>query len=339
MTTNSTNIKLTAILILLASICNAQNYLQYYISSAINSSPVINENKNLSEAAKIEVDRLKAQFTKPEVYLAGAYLFAPYFNNNGQIVSTNPDANAIGYDIGITNGGLYSGTVNVVMPVFNGRRCKANADQVLIQALNSMNNIKLTTHELEKLVTVQYILCYQDYQQIQYTEEILKLLNEQKKLVAELVKSGLIKQSDYTLMNIELQTQQVVHNQLEANYKKDILQLNVLCGIRDTSSVQIVPPDLTLNERSKQSMFLEKYRLDSLNIAVQQKISELKYKPQIDLFADAGLNAIEVANIQRKFGFSAGVNFSFNLFDGGQKSFNRQKTKLILQSVKAYKLN
>ena len=51
-----------------------------------------------------------------------------------------------------------------------------------------------------------------------------------------------------------------------------------------------------------------------------------KYSPQIKLFFNTGLNAVEIDNIQRRFGLSAGVSLSMPILDGGQKDITRQQS-------------
>jgi outer membrane protein TolC len=41
--------------------------------------------------------------------------------------------------------------------------------------------------------------------------------------------------------------------------------------------------------------------------------------------------------IPNRFGLSAGLSFSWNIFDGHQRSINEQKTSVLLQSVSSYK--
>jgi outer membrane protein TolC len=79
--------------------------------------------------------------------------------------------------------------------------------------------------------------------------------------------------------------------------------------------------------------------LDSLAIENQQQIFETKYQPQISLFFNTGLNAVELNNIKRKFGLSAGVNFSLPIFDGSQRSITQQQTKVSIESINNYKYN
>jgi hypothetical protein len=40
------------------------------------------------------------------------------------------------------------------------------------------------------------------------------------------------------------------------------------------------------------------------------------------------LNAVEIDNIQRRFGLSAGINLSLPIFDGGQKDITRQQSTI-----------
>jgi outer membrane protein TolC len=80
------------------------------------------------------------------------------------------------------------------------------------------------------------------------------------------------------------------------------------------------------------SNFLTSFRLDSLNIAADQAISELKYKPQLDLYADAGMNAVYVPSFNR-LGFSTGLTFNWNIFDGRQRDIQRAKSAINLETI------
>jgi outer membrane protein TolC len=74
-----------------------------------------------------------------------------------------------------------------------------------------------------------------------------------------------------------------------------------------------------------------------LNSVNQQQIFETKYQPQVGIFFNAGLNAIELDNIQRKLGLSAGINFSLPILDGGQKDITRQQTAIAEKTLGDYK--
>ena len=92
-----------------------------------------------------------------------------------------------------------------------------------------------------------------------------------------------------------------------------------------------------MNDAKTDFSFLEKFKLDSLATANQQELFETKYQPQVKLFFNTGLNAVELDGIQRKFGLSAGIDFQLPIFDGGQKGITRQQNEISISSIKNYK--
>ena len=332
-----------AILFLAGNSCLAQNNLDYYITAAKQNSPLINDNINQSKANKFEVERLKAFYTKPQVGVTANYLFSPIIStdNNKTIFQPNADnaTNYYGYDLAYSNGGQYQAMLNVTQPLFNSQRYKTATEQLNVTSQINENNAKLSEHDIEKIVTDQYILCLQDNKQVAYAEQMVKLLTDQKEILKKLIESSIYKQSDLTLLNIEFNNFQSQLTTFKANYRRDILDLNILCGIYDTALVQLQSTNLTLNSTVSNSFFLEKYHLDSLNLIAQQKAFELKYKPQLNLFANTGLNAVYAPTIPHRLGISAGLSFTYNFFDGKQKTINRNKIQVLEQSVSFYKNN
>lgn len=321
----------------------AQNDFTYYITAAKQNSPLINDNKNQSQANQLEIERLKAFYTKPQIGITANYLFSPIISTDNNKTSFQPNTegatNYYGYDLAYSNGGQYSAMVNVTQPLFNGQRYKTASEQLNVTSQINENNAKLSEHDIEKIVGDQYILCLQDNKQIAYAEEIVKLLTDQKDVLKKLVENSIYKQSDLTLLNIELQNFLAQLTTFKANYQRDLMDLNIICGINDTTLVQLEKSDLKLNNDIDNSNFLEKYRLDSLNLIAQQKAFELKYKPQLNLFGNTGLNAVYAPTIPSRFGVAVGLSFTYNFFDGNQKAINRNKTLVLEKSVSFYKDN
>ena len=321
----------------------AQNNLEYYIAAAKQNSPLINDNLNQSKANSFEVERLKAFYTKPQVGITANYLFAPIISNDNSKPSLelNPNGaeNYYGYDMAASNGGTYQALLNISQPLFNSQRYKSASDVIKVSSMVSENNAKLSAHDLEKIVADQYILCIQDKMQLQYAEEMLTVLTDQKEIMKKLVENGIYKQSDLTLLNIEYQSFHSQQTTFKANYKRDLMDLNVLSGINDTSFVQLQTIELSLNTDAVNSAFLQKYQLDSLNLLAQQKFFELKYKPQVNLFANTGLNAVYAPTILNRFGLSAGISFSYIIGDGGQKNYNQEKINIQQKTIAFYREN
>ena len=316
--------------------------LEFYIKQAKLNSPLIQDNKNQSEAARLETERLKAFYTKSQISLTGSYLFAPIISrDNGQSkLDLNPSGsteNYSGYDLAASNGGVYQGLLNISQPMFNSVRYETASAQVLIGAQINQNNIRLSAHDLEKFITDQYILCLQDYKQTEYLSNLIKIITEQRNMVSKLVENGIAKQSDLSLLNIEQKTQQTALNTFRATYRRDLMDLRVLCGISDTTYQVLNDIDLSPRENVAISMWTERYKLDSLNLVAAQKVFELKYKPLVSLFANTGLNAVYAPTIPNRIGLSAGINFTMNLTDGKQRDITQQRTAVLMKTTQLYK--
>ncbi|MCB9233705.1 MAG: TolC family protein [Bacteroidia bacterium] len=332
---------ITLLLLTAAQTVFAQTPLEFYLRKATAQSPLLFENQNLNQANQLEAERLKAFYTQPQVALMGAYVLSPVIatENNQTRFLLNPDvpANYVGYDLAYSNGGQYQAMVNVNQPLFNGKRYQISAEQLNVSTQINDNNTRLNAHDLEKLVTDQYLLCLQDNQQILYARAMLVLLEEQRELLLKLVEGNIYKQSDLTLLKIETRNFEVQLNSSQSVYRRDLLDLNILCGINDTSLAILLDPELSLRTTSANSNFLEKYRLDSLDLVTRQKISELQYRPQVNLFANAGLNAVYAPTLPRRFGVTGGITFNYTLYDGNQRNLTRGKTQFLKNSVSNYK--
>ncbi len=82
-----------------------------------------------------------------------------------------------------------------------------------------------------------------------------------------------------------------------------------------------------------------KYRLDSLRIENEKAAIDLKYKLKMNWFADAGFLTSTPWNFYQHFGYSAGVNLSIPVYDGHQKTREKQKLSLEEDTRSGYKNN
>ena len=343
-----TGLKLLLVFLLISNFyldSRAQTMLDDYILKAKENSPLLFDNKQQSQINQLEADRLKALYTKPQITVTAGYMFAPIIRKENDRTYLDPNAytadNYSGYDLAASNGGMYQGLINYSQPLFNNYQYKAYANQAYVNKQINENNVNLTEHDVEKLVTDQYLLCLLDENQLQFADSMLSILEEQIGIVEKLVENSIMKQSDLTLLKIEYQNNLGLFTTYKATYKRDLMDLNVLCGINDTSAVMLQGIELYVKEEEdvRASAYLKKYKLDSLNIISTQKIFERKYKPQINLYSNAGLNAVYAPTIGNRFGMSAGLNLTWNIFDGNQKDITRKKTNLQLESVAFYRNN
>jgi outer membrane protein TolC len=315
----------------------AQNNLEFYLNRAYEYSPALNEIKNLESVNKLQNELNYSQNSAFQTYLSANYLFAPFFNDKKIIVSVNPDPNAIGYDVGITNGGLYSAQLNIEKNIFNGGLTNALENQIGIQQKQYKFNYELEKRNLQKQITDQYLTSYRSLMFYHLTKEILQNVEDQLNITGELVEKGYANSQSYLLLKIELQSQKMALKENFQQYKNDLLQLNSLCGIKDTQTVFIDSVSISRNDLKTNFRFLEKFNLDSSATANQQILFETKYQPQVKIFFNTGLNAMELNRIQRKFGLSAGIDLQLPIFDGGQKNITRQQNEILLSSINNYK--
>lgn len=331
--------RITLLIFLVSINLFAQRNLEFYLNAAYRNNPAINEQQNLIQINNLQRDLDYAQNSGFNMYLSANYLFVPYFNNSGGIITSNPDANAIGYDIGLTNGGLYSAQFNIEKNIFNGALNDVLSNQRNISENKIRNDVELLKRELRKQVTDQYLQTYLSYQLCKMTNELISYLNDQLKILGELVESGMAKQSEYLLLSVEIENQKITANDYLSQFKSNLYDLNSLSGIKDSSVVELDSISLELKNTRTNSVLFKKFELDSLTIENQQRLFETKYQPQVSLFFNTGLNAVELNNIQRKFGLSAGINFALPIFDGNQRSITRQQTKVSIETINNYKTN
>lgn len=314
----------------------AQNNLEYYLDAAKINSPILKENSNLLKISELNKSLNQSQNVQPQIALTSNYLFAPYFNNKGKIVSSNPEPNAIGYDAGITNGGLYSVLINFEKNLFNEKNTRALENQSNIQLAQYKYNYELEKRNLQKQVTDQYLSAYKSLLLYSLSKETSQNVELQLEHLGELVEKGYAQSQSYLLLKIELQTENIDLKDNLQQYKKDLLQLNSICGINEMQIVFIDSLRLTISGNNSDYRLLEKFKLDSMASTNQQELLETKYSPKVKFFMNTGINAVELDGIQRKFGMSAGIDFQLPIYDGGQKDITHQQNEIAINSIRDY---
>ena len=311
--------------------------LNYYLEKARINSPLIQKNKNNIKILELDLQQTQRILKSPVLNLESNILFAPIIthtanSNQLNLVSNGSDSYS-GYDLGITNGGQYQAFLSLKQPLLGQSSLKVYSNRSEILEKQNNNSTFLTIHEIEQLVSYQYILCVKSKMQIKNEEQLRAQLNDQLNVMQKLVNSAVYKNTDLLLLQIEKQNLEISNKAFEDDYAGNLYDLNLLCGINDSSKVDIEESDLQMRpELSSQSGFLTSYKLDSLVIMADQSISELKYKPQLSLFANAGLNAVYLPAFNR-LGISAGLTFSWNLYDGNQRKLEREKSNVNINTL------
>ncbi len=298
--------------------------LQYYLQQGQTNSPLLKDYQNQIKSGTVDSSLIRAN-QRPQVLANGQVLIAPTINGYG-------------YDKAVTNGGNYRAVIGVSQPIFNKNKIEPQFQKIRLQNKTLQNKTKITRLGLQQNITVQYIAAYAFYQQLQSNKAVLQLLQTQQAILKKLVQSGIYKQSDYLNFKVSLQTQSISVSQLKTQYQAAVSGLNYLCGINDTSTVQLSAPILGIINLSPNdlSLFYRQYVLDSLKIINQKALIDAKYKPSLSWFADAGLQSSMPSTMYRNFGASFGLNLSIPIYDGKQRKLNYQKLKIAEKTRENY---
>ena len=305
-----------------------------------------------------------------QVDVTSEVMVAPYFDSNGHFieVTTTPSHNAYGYAEPVSNGALYSAQLNIAKDIFN----RSKVQNLLFQ--NKLNNkaIQLSneevTHQIQKNVTEAYIQVYQLQLKQELTKELISDLENRLKVVELLVKKGILMQSDYLLLQLEIENRKLELQQSRNNLNSNLLTLNNAVGIKTSEVKKLSEPELHLdssldaylfnissevkpttdslknNHRQlaneikpnlpKDSIYYErKFRNDSLQLVADQQVFENKYKPQLTAYGNTGLNAVELDKLSHNVGFSAGLKLRVPIYDGGQRTIKQHQNELKFQNL------
>jgi outer membrane protein TolC len=333
--------KITALLIILIiQNVSAQEIhnLDYYKTLAYNNNPGILENKNLAGYNVLQNNLSVAQFRRPQINISSDYLFAPFFFNRDRFISItqNPERTAYGYDVALSNGGLYAAQINASVPLFTARLTNTYLRQNSIQ--NDLLGFKSRAlmHELDKQVTEQYVAVYKLQQQIIYQQNIFSIVDSRRKIAEQLVQKGLMQQNDFLLLDIEIKQLQYDVQQLRVNISDALSVLNNTCLVSDTAIPQFEEPQISKSPVKSQFNYQAKFVLDSTAIAAQQDMFNTRYRPQLSAFGNAGLNATNTIDLPHNTGISAGLHFVFPIYDGGQKKIVMQQNSILIRNLQLY---
>ncbi len=313
--------------------------LSYYLEQAKQNSPVLQTNTNQQKLIDLDLEQIKRVLAKPEIVFESSVLLAPIIEHNSfQLVSEGADSYQ-GFDLSATDGGQYQALISLKQGLLTGSKFQAYKNKAAIDHQLAENIASLTVHELEQLVSYQYVLCLKSKLQIDNGQTVIKLLDERLMVLQTLIENGIYKQTDLMLLRIEHQDFELELNRSKADFETNLLDLNLICGIHESNVVELELIDIPLvSTRLESSRFLNAYQFDSLKIASDLQISELKYKPQLNFFVNTGLNAVYLPNLNR-LGLSTGLTFSMTIYDGNQRKIEREKSIIQLNSVAIEKQN
>jgi outer membrane protein TolC len=298
--------------------------LDYYLNAGMQNSPLLNDLKNQLHSASLDSLIIVAQ-RKPQVEGRSQLLYSPYNDH-------------FGYDEVITDGGIYQAVGYVSQDIFVNKKTN-NKYLALNYEKQGLNlSVKLSSAELKKTITDLYLESYSVYSELLFNISFLDLMKNENLAVSRFVENGIYSQSDYLSLLVETKGQEVIINQLRNQYRRNIMSLNELCSIVDTSDIKLQTPVIEQQSSADASnyLILKKYSIDSLRIINEKEALELRYKPSVNWFADAGILTSNPFNFYRHAGVSAGVSLTIPIYDGHQKKIEGDKLSLKEDSRSRY---
>ena len=290
--------------------------LDYYLSAALKNSPLIKDLNNQILSSTFDSLLVRAAY-KTQVS-ESTLLNYPFTGKN------------FGYDEAITNGGNYSSLVQVVKPLFGKRFIRAEEQTISLNSRSLKLNQRITEIDLKKSVTNQYLTAYSNFIQYKSNQSIIKTLREEEDVVKQLISKGIYLMTDYMNLSVSIKSQTIAVKQSFIQYKNDLNLLNFLCGIADSSTVELQYPEISLINHFdlNNSPVMVQFRIDSLKNLHSRTLIDLNYRPKINALADGGFAAVTLANIPRNFGASVGLSLVMPIYDGKRRNLEYKKIYL-----------
>ncbi|MEI6048463.1 MAG: TolC family protein [Bacteroidota bacterium] len=303
---------------------NQTRSLDFYLKEGLKNSPLLNDYMNRLSSAISDSLLIRAA-KQPLVQAKSQLQYSPFYKN-------------FGYDEVITDGGNYTAVMGVTQNIFNKRELNNKYKAVDLQKQSVNNSSRISTVELNRFITDQYLLSYSCLSDYLFNSSFLELFEKENEIVKQFVNDGVCKQTDYLSLLVETQAQEILVNQLKSQYRKNLMLLNQLCGLNDSSWCKLDEPLIEIKgapDISKSPSYIQ-YKIDSVIIENEKMAIDIRYKPKVNWFADAGMLTSKPSYFYKNFGYSVGISLNIPVYDGKQKGIEKQKLEFSENSRKGY---
>ncbi|MCC8425637.1 TolC family protein [Mucilaginibacter sp. UR6-11] len=304
----------------------AQTYsLDHYLEVAQKNSPLLKDMRNQVGMSKLDSLRLRAG-NNFQVNASSAGLFAPV-------------TNGYGYAGAITNVQTFNALLGVSKTIIGRGNLNSQYAAIQLQRDSLIAAARISEQDLRKSIIAQYITAYGSSQQLKFNQETIDLLNQEEVLLKKLTRANVYRQTDYLAFLVTLKQQQLQLLQASLQFKNDYATLNYLAGIADTSMARLSEPmiEKTYAPPIANSIYYQKFRLDSLRLTNSSRLIDYAYKPKVNVFGDAGFNTDFTGQEYKNFGTSVGFNIIVPIYDGGQRKLQHRRLEFEENSRQNYK--
>lgn len=315
---------LVFLLIIHIEVNGQEHSLEFYIGEGTGNNPVL---KDLSNRIRSnQYDSLIARAT-----------YLPQVNFNSMVMYA-PVVNGWGYSDVITNGQQLIGTINVNQQIFNSKTREANYRKLGLENSSLENARSISTNELKKAITAQYLAAYSAMTESRFQGNILSTLKEMEKVLQMWVEKGIYRQTDYLSLKVEIMQLDRNIRDLEMQYRREFSNLNQICGISDTTLYKLSLPAVSemMNQAPGNSPLFKRFMIDSLKIQAEKLLIDRRYKPNVSWFSDGGMVNNEPAYIYQNLGVSFGLSMTLPVYDGNQRKLNYGKLRVEEETRRNY---
>ena len=287
--------------------------LDQYVQWAKENSAALYSVRNQILSNRLDSQILNAT-RRTQVNVVGNEMYAPVVDGWG-------------YDAIITNIAQVSAMVQATKNFISQGYLSAQYQTIALQSRSLLDTLLLSTKDLVRTVTEQYITAYGDQLTLDNSRELFDLLETEEGILKKLAQSNVIKQTDFLAFDVAKAQQELTYLQAQIQYSTDFLTLNYLAGIVDTTVYRLQEPRLqdSLVHDFYSSVFYQRYITDSLRIANERRLIGYSYRPTFNAFTDAGFNSSLQFTPYKNVGYSFGVNIKFPIYDGHQRTFRYQQ--------------
>ncbi len=289
------------------SVCAQQKNMEYYVSQAIQNSPLLKDYQNQQQIGSIDSMRITAS-RGVQVAVIGNSVLAP-------------NVRGWGFDNTITNGANVSALLTVSKEITGKQSWQNRYQAIALQNQSALNSGKISEQELRKSIASLYITAFGSWQQYNFNGELFGILNREEVILKKMTERGDVKQTEYLSFVVALRQQELMVENARSQFQNCLAQLNYFCGIQDTTFTQLSDPYLKLAALSEFSstIFYRQFEIDSLKLVNTDRQVDFAYQPKVSLFTDGGYSSSFTFQPGKNFGMSAGVSLSIPLYDGGQR--------------------
>ncbi|MGS0748478.1 hypothetical protein [Halpernia sp. GG3] len=227
----------------------SENTLDYYLDISKRNSPNLKDFRNQISIVGLDSVKTRRDYG---------------FKINGIAdASYSPQFNGYGYDGNTTINGKNATLVGRVSRDFISNKnysTKLNSFSLAIQQL--LNQKNLSVLNLNKAITEQYLLAYENQEQTKIDQEIINIFSQEDLILKKLTQKSVFRQTDYLTFKVTLQQTELLQKQHLADLQNNFGLLQYLSGNNEekVSPLKIPTFNLVSENGFKESIYAQTFK-------------------------------------------------------------------------------